>query len=45
MFREFPVTKILYELDQDNLLPAILFRTARKQCDADIEALEGARGG
>jgi superfamily II RNA helicase len=45
VFREFPVTKILYELEQDNLLPAILFRTARKQCDADIEALEGARGG
>lgn len=45
MFRDFPVTKILFELDQDNLLPAILFRTARKQCDADIEALEAARGG
>jgi ATP-dependent RNA helicase HelY len=45
VFRDFPVTKIIYELGQDNLLPAILFRSARKQCDADIEALENARGG
>ncbi|NDC38808.1 MAG: hypothetical protein EBZ48_12275, partial [Proteobacteria bacterium] len=45
MQREFPVTKILAELEHDTLLPAILFRTARKQCDADIEALENSRGG
>jgi ATP-dependent RNA helicase HelY len=39
MFGEFPVHIILRELERDNLLPAILFRTARKQCDADIESL------
>jgi ATP-dependent RNA helicase HelY len=39
MFAEFPVHIILRELERDNLLPAILFRTARKQCDADVEAL------
>ncbi len=36
---EFPVTKIVTELSRDNLLPAILFRTSRKQCDQDIERL------
>lgn len=39
MFAEFPVHIILRELERDNLLPAILFRTARKQCDADVESL------
>jgi ATP-dependent RNA helicase HelY len=37
MFAEFPVHIILRELERDTLLPAILFRTARKQCDADVE--------
>ena len=37
MYGEFPITKILLELEQDNLLPAILFRTSRKQCDIDVE--------
>jgi superfamily II RNA helicase len=27
------------ELEKDDLLPAIVFRTARKQCDVDIETL------
>jgi len=36
MIGEFPVTHILAELGRDDLLPAILFRTARKQCDADV---------
>ena len=36
---DFPVSIILRELERDDLLPAILFRTARKQCDADIETL------
>lgn len=44
MFREFPVSKILENLASDNLLPALIFRTARKQCDADIERLAKARG-
>jgi ATP-dependent RNA helicase HelY len=39
MYREFPVTKIVSNLAGDNLLPAILFRTARRQCDEDIERL------
>jgi ATP-dependent RNA helicase HelY len=39
MFNEFPAQIILRELERDNLLPAILFRTARKQCDADVESL------
>lgn len=36
---EFPVHAILRELERDELLPAILFRTARKQCDSDVESL------
>lgn len=39
MFADFPVHIILRELERDNLLPAILFRTARKQCDADVESV------
>lgn len=37
--QDFPVTTILRELERDGLLPAILFRTARKQCDADVDNL------
>lgn len=36
---EFPATLIVRLLQDDNLLPAILFRTARKQCDGDVEKL------
>jgi len=39
MYNDFPAHIILRELESDNLLPAILFRTARKQCDADVESL------
>jgi ATP-dependent RNA helicase HelY len=39
LYPEFPVSIILRELERDDLLPAILFRTARKQCDGDVEAL------
>lgn len=39
MYREFPVSIVLQELTDDNLLPAILFRSARKQCDADVESV------
>ena len=39
MFKDFPVAKILEELEADNLLPAILFRTARRQCDNDLNFL------
>ncbi len=44
MFTEYPVTRILCQLEDDNLLPAILFRTSRKQCDTDIEKLSRTRG-
>lgn len=36
---EFPIGKIFRELWADDLLPAILFRTSRKQCDFDIERI------
>ena len=39
MFYEFPITRILDNLDKNDLLPAILFRSARKQCDRDVEKL------
>jgi ATP-dependent RNA helicase HelY len=45
LFGEFPVNKIISELDRDNLLPAILFRTSRRQCDDDIERLSMGRSG
>ncbi len=41
--REFPIPRMLDELIDDNLLPALIFRTARKQCDADIERLARSR--
>jgi ATP-dependent RNA helicase HelY len=37
--REFPITRMLVELEYDDLLPAIIFRSARKQCDADLVTL------
>ena len=43
MLHEYPVTDIIQQLSLDNLLPAILFRTSRKQCDADILRLARAR--
>lgn len=39
MLHEFPVSRIVELLSRDSLLPAILFRTARKTCDSDIERL------
>ena len=44
MYADFSVSKILVELRRENLLPAILFRTARKQCDEDVERLGEGRG-
>lgn len=38
--KDFPATKILTNLDQDNLLPGILFRNARKTCDQDVEFIQ-----
>ncbi|MCB0332571.1 MAG: hypothetical protein KDD55_03670 [Bdellovibrionales bacterium] len=45
MQRDFPVTTILDELQRDNLLPGILFRTSRKQCDDDVTRLSKAKIG
>ncbi|MCO6431839.1 MAG: hypothetical protein J5J00_13350 [Deltaproteobacteria bacterium] len=45
MFGEYPVTKIINQLGRTNLLPAILFRTSRRQCDVDVERLYTSRGG
>lgn len=44
MLSEYPIIKILRQLGDDNLLPAIVFRSSRKQCDGDVERLEKARG-
>lgn len=43
MINEFPATKMLAMLRRENLLPVILFRTSRKQCDLDIEKLASTR--
>lgn len=43
MFGEFPATQMLQKLAEANLLPAILFRSARKQCDADVERIAHSR--
>lgn len=45
LFRGTPVTQILSELEADDLLPSILFRSSRKQCDEDIERLSTSRVG
>jgi superfamily II RNA helicase len=42
MFREYPVKLIINQLEAHSLLPAILFRSARKQCDQDLEFLQEA---
>lgn len=39
MFREYPVSKILRQLERQELTPAIVFRTSRKQCDIDVQQL------
>lgn len=39
MQADFPVTRIIRELSYNSLLPAILFRSSRKQCDSDVEKL------
>lgn len=43
MLYEFPAVRIISELSRNNLLPAILFRSARKQCDEDVQKLSTAR--
>jgi len=43
MIQEYPVTKMIVQLAADNLLPSILFRTSRRQCDVDIVKLARTR--
>ena len=38
--KDFPATKILTTLEGDDLLPGILFRSARKTCDQDVEFIQ-----
>ena len=45
LYGEFPVRKVLFFLEKDNLLPAILFRSARRQCDLDVEQLVRSKAG
>ncbi|RME59116.1 MAG: hypothetical protein D6780_05590 [Candidatus Dadabacteria bacterium] len=42
-YKELPVTRILAELEKYSLLPAIIFRSSRAQCDADIEQIYKAK--
>ena len=39
MQRDFPINTVLRELEADDLLPAIVFRTSRSQCDNDVQRL------
>lgn len=41
MISEYPAYTMLMQLKKNNLLPALLFRTSRRQCDDDIEKIEG----
>lgn len=36
---EYPAPKMLRELERDELTPAILFRSSRRQCDVDVEQI------
>ncbi|MDR2337397.1 MAG: hypothetical protein LBE20_01965 [Deltaproteobacteria bacterium] len=36
MIKEYNITDIVLELERCNLLPTIVFRTSRSQCDSDI---------
>ncbi len=44
MWREVFISDIFRELERDDLLPAIVFRTARAQCDRDAEQSIRNRG-
>ena len=43
LYGEFPIRKVLEFLEKDNLLPGILFRSARRQCDLDVEQVAKSR--
>lgn len=44
MLQEYPIIKILKQLQADNLLPAIVFRSSRRACDEDSIQVLKARG-
>ena len=39
MIQDYPISLILSQLERNNLLPAIIFRSARAQCDQDVQRL------
>jgi superfamily II RNA helicase len=45
LYGEYPVRKVLFFLEKDNLLPGILFRSSRRQCDLDVEQLVRSKAG
>lgn len=45
LYGEFPIRKMLHFLEEDNLIPAIVFRTSRRQCDLDVEHLAKSKTG
>ncbi len=45
MIREFPISKMFPLLEKDNLLPSIVFRSARRQCDQDLDFLARMKKG
>ena len=44
MLQEYSIIKILKQLNSDNLLPAIVFRSSRRACDEDSDHILRARG-
>jgi ATP-dependent RNA helicase HelY len=40
MYREYPVQLIITQLNRNDLLPCILFRSSRRQCNEDIQTVE-----
>lgn len=40
---QFHIVDIVHELERDNLLPAIVFRTSRSQCDEDVQRVGANR--
>lgn len=43
MKQDYPAIDILKALERRDLLPVILFRSSRKQCDVDVESLDRIR--
>ena len=39
MQRDYPISKIIKQLERSDLIPAIVFRTSRRGCDMDLQQL------